>query len=142
MSALRKLIRLLCLRAHRSDVPTSFVPLSELRSVAVFVDDSDPGCEPARLSIRKFFGDRGMEISVISASDRDIRTSSDLFIALNTKGSIDERYAAASSRARFKIGRHGLRNSPYDFVLSDPEEGPASVGDAFDANARLLTSVK
>ena len=142
MQLLKKIVRLLCIGSHRSTVPTGFVPLPEIRSVVVFSDPSDPGQVAALAETHKFFAHRGISVKTVTASDRNIRTQSDLFIALNSKKSIDERYAAASSTARFKVGRHQLRRQVYDVVVSDPDEESAGADAAFRAISNILTTIK
>ncbi len=140
MKLFRTIARYLSIGSHRSSVPTGLLPLGEVRSVTVFTDGADQGLEPAKVRIRKFFGDRS--VTFISALDKDIRTSSDVFIALNSKPSVDERYAASSSTARFKLGRHQLKGQIYDFVVTDPAEEPSTAGAAFDVMANLITHIK
>lgn len=142
MSLVRKLIRLFCTPSHRSQVQTGLLPLQDIKSATVFVDENEAGFEPLKLRIKEFFSSRGIEVAFLSAFSKDIRSTSDLFIALNAKPSIDERYAAASSSARFKIGRHALKKGTYDFVVSDPQEAPAPVSEVFDVIEELLCSVK
>lgn len=142
MSLVRKLIRLFCTPSHRSQVQTGLLPLQDIKSATVFVDENEAGFEPLKLRIKEFFSSRGIEVAFLSAFSKDIRSTSDLFIALNAKPSIDERYAAASSSARFKIGRHALKKGTYDFVVSDPEEVPVPVSEVFDVIEKLLCSVK
>lgn len=141
MNLFKKFARLVCVRRHRSTVPTGLLPLSEVKSVVVFFDESDPYCEPLKIRIKEFFGKRGAAVQFVSEFDKDLRTESDLFIALNTKPSIDEKYAASCSRARFKVGRHQLKGKVYDFVVKDPTEEPEPVGAAFDVIEKMLTSI-
>ena len=142
MQLLKKIIRLLCTGSHRSTVPTGFVPLSDIRTVVIFSDPSDQGHVAALSSARTFFSHCGISVQVITAADRNIRTKSDLFIAINGKKSIDERYAAAASTARFKIGRHQLRGQVYDVIVRDPDEEPAGSDAAFRAISNILTTIK
>ena len=44
--------------------------------------------------------------------------------------------------ARFKIGRHQLRRSVYDFVVSDPEEAQTNVSAVFDVIEKMITSIR
>ncbi|MBO4743150.1 MAG: hypothetical protein J5533_05900 [Bacteroidales bacterium] len=142
MRLLTKLKRKLSIGRHRSKVPTGFLPLKEIHSVVVFVDGADEGLEPTKVRILKFFGDNGIKVRFISALDEDLRTSSDLFIALNGHKSVDEHYAAAASTARFKIGRHQLGRQLYDCVVADPTEEPVFVAAAFDYMTKLITQIK
>lgn len=142
MNLFRKLIRLFCTGRHRSTVPTGFLPLSGIKSAVVYMDHEESGVEPLKLKIKDFFGRQDIQLTFISPIDKDIRTSSDLFIALNARPSIDERYAATSSTARFKIGRHQLRRSVYDFVVADPEEAQTNVSAVFDVIEKMITSIR
>ena len=120
MKLLRKIIRRVCLRAHRSHTATGVIPLSEVFSVLVYIDDSEAGLEPLKVNIKTFFAKGGAVVRFVRADDDDLRTSSDLFIALNSQPDMDERYAAVCSGARFKIGRHQFPGQVYDLVVADP----------------------
>ncbi len=142
MSFTRKVIRRLCLRAHRSKVPTGLLPLSEIKSAVVYVNAVEPYCEPFKLKLKDYFGKRGIEVKIISEFDQDLRTDSDFFLALNPKRCINELYAASSSTARFKAGRHQIGGGIYDLVVSDSEEEPLPMKDAFDAIEKMLINIK
>ena len=142
MKLLRKVIRRLCLRAHRSRIATGMIPLSEVFSVVVFVDDSEAGLEPLKVAIKSFFAKGGAVVRFIRADDEDVRTASDLFISLAAQPCIAERYAAVCSGARFKIGRHQFPGQVYDFVVKDPGEEPVPAADAFAMIQKLLTSIQ
>jgi len=142
MQFLRKIIRLFCTGSHRSTVPTGFLPLSETKTAVVFTSQSEPGLDSATAAARKFFADRGITVRFISAADKNIRTQSDLFIAINAHKSIDERYAARSSTARFKLGRHQLRRQVYDILVTDATDEPASQDKAFKSISDILTTIK
>ena len=142
MSLKRKIARRFCLRSHRSRTATGVMPLSEVYSVVVFTDDAEAGREPLKVAIKSFFAKGGAVVRFIRADDEDLRTSSDMFVALNSRPSIDERYAAMSSGARFKIGRHQLRRSVYDFVVADPEEAQTNVSAVFDVIEKMITSIR
>jgi hypothetical protein len=118
------------------------MPLSEVYSVVVFTDDAEAGLEPLKVAIKSFFAKGGAVVRFIRADDEDLRTSSDMFVALNSRPSIDERYAAMSSGARFKIGRHQFPGQVYDLVVADPGEEPASATEAFTLIQQLITSIK
>lgn len=142
MSIFTKIRRYLTLNSHRSKVPTGIIPLRQIKSVVVFVDSSDQGLEPTKLQINKFFGDNNIRVRYVNASEKNLRTESDLFIALNGHKSVDEHYAAAASTARFKIGRHQLGRQLYDCVVADPTEEPVPVATAFDIMKNLITHVQ
>ncbi|MBO4671758.1 MAG: hypothetical protein J5640_07980 [Bacteroidales bacterium] len=142
MSLFRKLTRLINMGRHRSTVPTGFLPLSEVHSAVVYLDPEDSGVEPLKLRLKDFFGKRGIGLQIAGPSDKELRTSSDLFIALNARPGIDERYAATCSTARFKIGRHQLKKDVYDFVVTDQEDTRTSISAVFDVIENMITSIR
>ncbi len=142
MSFSRKVVRWFCLGAHRSKVPTALMPLSDIRSAVVYVDAAEAYCEPFKLRLKDFFGKRGIELKIISEFDRDLRTASDFFLALNPLPCINEHYAASSSTARFKAGRHQFKREIYDLVVIDAPGAPLPMKDAFDAIEKMLINIK
>lgn len=142
MSFSRKVVRWFCLGAHRSKVPTSLLPLSEVKSAVVYVDATEAYSEPFKLRLKDFFGKRGIELEIISEFDKDLRTDSDFFLALNPVPCINERYAASSSTARFKAGRHQFKRDIYDLVVLDAPGDPLPMKDAFDAIEKMLINIK
>ena len=142
MSFTRKVVRWFCLGAHRSKTPTQLMPLSDIKSAVVYVDATEAMCEPFKLRIKDFFGKRGINVKIIGEFDNDLRTDSDFFRALNPKPCINERYAASSSTARFKAGRHPVGKDIYDLVVSDAPENPLSMRDAFDVIEKMLINIK
>ncbi|MBO4264442.1 MAG: hypothetical protein J5871_07200 [Bacteroidales bacterium] len=130
-------------RSHASPVKTALMPLSSASSAVVFINQDEPNCEPVKLKIKEFFSAYGIAVSFVSAYDADLRTDSDIFLSLNPVQNIDECYAARSSRAKFKIGRHQLKWDTYDLVVSDPEpEAPSPVGVAFEAIRDMLSKIQ
>lgn len=142
MRLLTKIRRYLSIGSHRSKVPTGIIPLKKIRKAVVFVDNADEGLEATKVRISKFFGDNHISTAFISAADADIRTKSDIFIAINGHKSVDEQYAASSSTARFKVGRHQLKRQIYDCVVADPTDEPVPVAEAFDLMMKLLANIK
>ena len=74
--------------------------------------------------------------------DKDLRTDSDFFLSLNPKPCINERYAASSSTARFKAGRHQLKGGVYDLVVSDTTPEPVAMKEAFEVIEKMLNNIK
>ena len=142
MKLVRKLIRLLCMRSHRSGVATGLVPMNELRSAVVFAGSNDPDRGLLERRVRAFMGAANINVQFVYPDSRNIRTDSDLFISLVPKSSIDERYAALSSTARFKVGRHQLSGGVYDLVVTDNESVSASSTDAFETISNLITNIR
>ena len=142
MGFTRKLVRVFALRAHRSKVPTRLMPLSEIRSAVVYVNAVEPYCEPFKLKLKEFFNKRGIELKIIGEFDKDLRTDSDFFLSLNPKPCINERYAASSSTARFKAGRHQLKGGVYDLVVSDTTPEPVAMKEAFEVIEKMLNNIK
>lgn len=142
MNPLRVFLRLLLMHSHSSRRPTGITPLSQIHSVVIYVCQDDPHCEPAKIMMKHFFESRGINVRIICSYDRNIRTSSDLFLAMNNKVGISERYAARSSTAKYKVGRHQLRRNIYDVVVTDSSEEPMKVDVMFDAVKDILLKVE
>ena len=142
MSLKTKLIRNLFMRRHRSTVPTGLVPLSDLGSAVLFLDNPSDLDEPQKIAIGKFFRQHGIELSFLYADDEELRSSSDLFISLSPSGDVNERYAAGCSRARFKVGRHQLPGDIYDFVVTDNTPEPVPAIDAYNYIEQFLLNIQ
>ena len=142
MSLKRKLIRFFAMRRHRSTVPTGLAPLSDLHSAVLFLDKPDDLEEPQKTAITRFFKQHGITLSFLYDDDEDLRTSSDLFISLSAIGGVNERYAATSSAARFKIGRHQLKGDVYDFVVTDGSPEPAQPMEAFKVVEHFILNIQ
>ena len=139
MSGLRTIARFLLMRRHRSKSPTGILPMEEVRSAVVFRDPKEP-C-PDR-DIKRFFDSYNIPYRIISEFDRDVRSNEDLFISITAKTSVSERYAASSSRARFKVGRRPVGHNVYDIVLTNPGELYKSESVAFAAICDFLRMVR
>lgn len=137
-----KVKRWLFMRRHRSTVPTGLVPLSDMHSVVIYLDNADDLSEPHKTKIRRFYEDSGLSVRFLYADDESLRTESDLFICLSSEGGINERYAAGSSSARFKIGRHQLKRDVYDLVVTDNSPEPGPVLDAYQAIESYLLTIR
>ena len=142
MKLTTRLKRWLCLRRHHSTVPTGLVPLSELHSAIIYLDKADDLSEPQKIRLQKFYADKGVSLSFIHADDEDLRSSSDLFISLSSLGDINERYAAGSSTARFKVGRHQLKRDVYDFVVTDNSPEPREPMEAYNVIEQFLINIQ
>ena len=139
---IQKLLRRLCLRRHRSTVPTGLVPLSGLSSAVIYLDNPGDILESRKISISTFFKRYGIQTSWMHSEDEDLRSSSDLFISLSSAHDINERYAAESSSARFKIGRSQLKGDVYDFVVTDNGPEPAPASEAFDVIEHFIVNIQ
>ena len=142
MSLKSKAKHFLCLRRHRSDVPTGLVPLSDISTAVIFMDCPEDLLESQKIGIMGFFKHHGITVSFLYADDEELRTSSDLFISLSVQGGINERYAAVSSTARFKIGRHQLKGDVYDFVVTDGAPEPVPALDAFKVIEHFILNIQ
>ena len=137
---IRTVLRFLLMRAHRSKVPTALVPLERVRSVVIYRDPKEPVCER---EFHKYFDPLGIEVRIISEFDRNVRTSSDLFISTASASCVSERYAALSSTALFKVGRRQLRPDVYDLVVTDPDpENPVPQPVAFAQICQILDRIR
>ncbi len=141
MNKFRKLKLRLSMRKHQSKVPTGLLPLSQIHTVVIFMDSADELTEPQKLTFRRKIG-RDCNVDFLYATDVELRSESDLFISLSNTFEIFEEYAAVTSRARFKIGRHQLPKGTYDLVLSDTTPEPLPLLEAFDQIQKLLTTIQ
>ena len=143
MKLLRKLKLLIGMCRYPSKVPTGLVPLSALRTAVLYLASPFELTEPQKLEISGFFQKYGITAGFIYADTEVLKTDAELFISLSVTDDIFERHAAVTSTARFKVGRHQLKNGTYDFVLSDvnPEE-PVSVTEAFNEISKFLITIQ
>ena len=144
--------RRIALRRHRSQVPTTLVPLRELRSATVFVDATEEGAdtESVCLAVRRFFENQGIPVRILNAQKKDVNLlgylkhpvrgshknprQEDLFISLAASpDNFAAEFEARCSTARFKVGRCALPGQVYDLVVSVPSGGEASQSGAFSA---------
>ena len=65
----------------------------------------------------------------------------DMFLSLLPKASYPLEYMAASSRARFKVGRAQLEGNIFDLVVRDPAEKQLSEIEAFRGIVRILAKI-
>jgi len=138
----RKVLRFLLMRWFSSKVPTGLVPLSDVKSVVVYVDFEEEHCQPAIIHVTSFFKKYGISVRVVSENSPKLRSESDMFLALNYVPCFSERYAAKTSKARCKVGRHQIRGNVYDVVISEPGEVPMKVDAFFKEMKSYLTLVK
>lgn len=142
MEFMRPVKRFLCMRRHRSSVPTGLVPISDIRTAVVFLNRHTDITEPDKVVITRFFEQNGVSWTFISPENEDIRTQSDLFMSLSPVESVHERYAATSSTARFKIGRHQIKGGIFDFVVIDNTVEPRPELDAFRVMRSFIVSIQ
>ena len=149
------------LRRNRSTVPTTLLPLREVRSATVFVDTTVEGEDPARISraIRQFFDYHGIPVQVICPQKRDLNLlgclkarvrgskenprREDLFISLaGSAANFAAEYEARCSTARFKVGRFPLPGGVFDLVVATPESSEAGQAAAFAAIKDYLNKIR
>ena len=140
------------LRKHSSTVPTSLIPLSEVKRATVFVDSFDPDSDPACFSAKKFFSSRGISVNIICPQKWDIslfgwikrldESDPDLFVSLAWYDNFAAEYAARCSTARSKIGRRQLPGNVFDIVLTNPEDQLPLQHKAFEDLMELLLKVE
>lgn len=151
--------RRMVLKQVRSAVPTTLLPLSKIKSVAVFVDalsGEDP--QPVCRAVQQYFDYQGIPVCILCPQKRDLTLNGrmkkrargtresrqeDLFISL--AGSPDN-FAAAfeahSSTARFKVGRFESPDAVFDLVVADPQEAGASQAAVFAAIKDFLDKIR
>lgn len=139
-------------KKHASSVPTAMIPLSEIHRATVFVDNTDPDCEPTCRVVRKYFDSVGIPVNVICPQKWDVcifgwlkkkdTTNPDLFISLAYYDNFAAEYAARCSTARFKIGRMQLPGDIFDLVFTNPEGQLPLQHEAFEALSELLPKIQ
>lgn len=150
-------IRKIALGMRTSKVGTSIMPLDQVKTLAVFMDPSDPEFKELQKAVFKFFPGYGINPVVFAPTSEQlgwlgsIRKSrkwpspdgnEDMFISLVNPDTFAVHLAAVRSRARFKIGRSPLPGNVYDIVLSDREGVQESTLSVFRELTNLLTKIK
>lgn len=138
MPELRTFIRFFLLLFHRSKVPTSFVPLDQISSVAVLRTEDEYGLDK---EINDFFNRFGIRVRLLSKRDKRLRTDEDLFISLLAERGMDETYAVECSTAKFKVGIHDIKNY-FDLTVVPPEGGDARQVAIFQVIADILQKIR
>ena len=153
------LYRKVVLQRDRSQVPTTLMPLSVIRSVTVYVDGLAEGEDPqsVRRAVQQYFDYHSIPVTILCPRKRDINLfgrlknrargtresrKEDLFISL--AGSPDNfaaEYEACCSTAHFKVGRCNLPGDVFDLVVANPEEGEANQIAAFAAIKDFLDKI-
>ena len=137
---LKILARKIALHKHESHVPTSILPLSEIKHVTIFLDTTDADGGQIRKAAREFFEKYDAEVQLINPekweinwygrrkkvksviADKDVNfETEDLFINLSAEPGFTGEYEARCSKARFKIGRLPLKGDVYDIVVTNTE---------------------
>ena len=153
--------RWFAVRRNRSSVPTTLLPLREVRSATVFVDTTVEGEDPARISraVRQFFDYHGIPVQVLCPQKGDLNLlgilkervrgtrenprQEDLFISLaGSPENYAAEYEARCSTARFKVGRFQLQGGVYDLVVATPETSEAGQAAAFAAIKDYLNKIR
>lgn len=138
MPELRTFIRFFLLLFHRSKVPTSFVPLDQISSVAVLRTEDEYGLDK---EINDFFNRFGIRVRLLSKRDKRLRTDEDLFISLLAERGMDETYAVECSTAKFKVGIHDIKKY-FDLTVVPPEGGDARQVAIFQVIADILQKIR
>lgn len=155
------LLRWYVLRRNRSTVPTTLLPLREVRRATVFVDTTVEGEDSARIcrAVRQFFDYQGIPVIVLCPNKKEINLigclkkkargdgetprQEDLFISLAASpDNFAAAFEARRSTARFKVGRFQLEGDVFDLVVSMPEASEAGQAAAFAAIKDYLNKIR
>ena len=139
MAGLRTVLRLLLLHHHRSKVPTGFLPLDRIESVAILRTPDEYAVDRM---MKDFFTSRGIRVRLMSKKDKNLLSNEDLFICLLAEPDIDELYAAVCSKAKFKIGTHNLVKDVYNIVVTVTKDSDARQVAIFETIADLLEKIR
>lgn len=156
---LKYLVRRLALRKNRSEVPQGIVPLGALNSAAVFIDRQSAGASEAEQAVRKFFGERNIELTLLSPDAAQLNyagymrrrfrlpegrpRAEELFVSLSCRpDDFASEFEARCSPAKFKVGCLPLRGGVYDLTVSPPEGMQADQPAVFRAITEYLLKIK
>lgn len=156
---IKEFFRRIKIRQAVSKVPTGIRPLQNIHIVTVLLDWTGQDAAATETAIRNFFRQRGADVFIINPKQKDFTSlgrlrnrvrmkegkmmrHEDLFISLATGSTYAERFEAAASPAKFKIGRTQTELNSYDIVLSDSETRHYQQTEVFDAMVSLLQKIK
>lgn len=145
------------LRECGSSVQTGLVPLSEIRTVTVYLERDSYDWAATERKVRKYFESHGIEVDVIIMNSLDVdwlgrrrkdenaksrEGEEDLLISLLPYNTFALKYCAVSSKARFKIGREQIKKNVFDLVVEHKEEDEGSQIAVFDYITELFSKLK
>ena len=154
---LKRLIRARALRKHASKTPTGITPLATLHSAVVFIDASTQAMSILSDQVRAFFAEKGIDLRILSPQARELNwygrirrprkdtpapPAEDLFVSLCAPDSFASLYAAATSPARFKVGRVQSPGGVYDLVVANREGIPESAITVFQTMTQILNQIQ
>jgi len=121
------LIHRIFYRRRKSRVPTSVHPLSDIKRVLLILDGAAFDSVTAAKMAELFFSGKDIKTEIFIfrgvAPGRKFPSDEDLFISLVPDEPFEMKFAAARSRAVFKIGRTDHKRFSYDIVIKD---GPST----------------
>lgn len=157
------LTRQIMLRKHQSQTPTGIRPMSGMSRVTVLIDSTDPELESLKREMNSWFAQYPGVVLNIQAIPFSLNFkgclnllglfrkkgrsavdcgNEDMLVVLSKSTKFALRYAVATSRASFKVGREQLRNSPFDLVIEDPDFNFRSQREVFAALSDVLSKIK
>jgi len=155
---LREFLQRMALRKARSTVPTSLLPMRQIRRAVVFVDAQLPDEDPAVAAriAQRLLSDRGIEVSILCPGREDLdwvgrvkpdsrpAPGADLYLSLSgSPDSFTAAYEARCSDARFKVGRYPLSGDVFDLVVASPgPTGPEDQAEALPAILEILDKIQ
>lgn len=160
INPLKYVLRHFALKKSASRVPQGIVPISGIRSAAVFVDRELPGAEAAEAAAREFFSAHGIEIMVLSPERQQLnyagfmrrkfrmpagaQRTEDLFVCLSDNPmNFAAEFESRCSPAGFKVGRRQIPGEIFDLVVCPPSGGKeVDQRAAFDEIAGFLLKIK
>lgn len=134
LNPFKLIARRITLRKCASKVPTGLVPLSEIKTVTVYIERNSLDWSVTECKVHRFFEGKGIQVETVmmnshdvdwlgrsrrSQSRKSIEGHEDLLISLLPVNSFALKYCAVSSHAKFKIGREQIRKNVFDLVVSD-----------------------
>ncbi len=159
-SPLKYVLRHFALKKSASRMPQGIVPISGIRSAAVFVDRELPGAQAAEDAVRKFFSAHGIELLILSPEKDQLnyagfmrrkfrmpagaQRTEDLFVCLSDNPmNFAAEFETRCSPAGFKVGRRQIPGDVFDLVVCPPSGGKeVDQRAAFDEIAGFLLKIK
>ena len=156
---IKYIMRKLALIRNQSKKEQKIVPLSRIRSAAVFIDIEQKGADSSELWVRDYFSIRGIKLIILKPKAEELNYAGylhkkhrnidfhnrkeDLFISLssNPKNFAVE-YEARCSRAMFKIGCCNYKDKLFDMIVNAPPEKQHDQSSVFKAITTYLKKIE
>lgn len=136
------------------------MPLSEVKSAAVFINAGEPQAAEAAEAVRKFFGAARIPVMILSPKQEELNFAlymkpefrcpegkareEDLFISLaSDRECFAAEFESACSPARFKVGRLDYKRMvPFDLTVYPEKDGESGQAAIFEVMKEYLLKIR